>query len=298
MSTLQASANSTLGNGHFTYRSRGATFFEGEVENIPMPPAPVSTEEAVEAMFEDGYVIFRGVLNKAEVAEVRAMFDAAGGPDEQYHVKDWCFNKHVFTDFMTDPRLLQYIDRPGIIDVADAIHKVPDLKSEGAIVTGGSMWVTGQGRKMGTHVDFQPTTLPESIFEDPDVRVPIFSSTAHYYLNDMRADLGPTTVIPGSHKAGRYPEDETSWHGRNPQAVMVNAGDVMLFRGDVWHGAMLNTSQERRYMMQIHYASCFMGRNYPAMKYDKYWSPEVIAKATPRQKRLLGAAVQNNEKSA
>jgi hypothetical protein len=299
MTTQTMPVNSTLGNGHFTYRARGATFFDGEYEGVPMPTTPVSTEEAVEAMFEDGYVIFRGVLNKQEVATLRAHFDASGGPDEQYHVKDWCFNKHVTLDFPNDPRLLQYIDRPGIIDVADAIHKVPDLKSEGAIVAGGSMWVTGQGRKMGTHVDFQPTTLPESVFEDPEVRVPIFSSTAHYYLNDMRADLGPTTVIPGSHKAGRYPEDQSGWRGQNPKAVMVNAGDVLLFRGDIWHGAGMNTSTEKRYMMQVHYASCFMARHYPAMKYDKYWNQAVIDKATPRQKRLLGAApVQNNAKSA
>ena len=160
------------------------------------------------------------------------------------------------------------------------------------------MWTTGQGRKMGLHVDFQPVTLPESIFEDPEVRVPIFTSTAHFYLNDLRAELGPTTVIPGSHKAGRYPEDETSWRGCNPQAVMLNAGDVMLFRGDVWHAALLNTSEERRYMMQVFYACDFMAQHFPAMKYDKYWSPAVIDKATPRQKRLLGAPVQNNAKSA
>jgi hypothetical protein len=288
MTTAQMSPTLDVGNGHFRYRNRGKTVYEGELESLHMPTGPVSTEDAIQAMYEDGYVIFPGVLNRQEVADLRAYYDAQGGPDEKYVVENWCFNKQLGLDFPNDPKLLDYIDRSGIIDVVDAIHDVPDRKDRGGIVTGGSMWITGKGRRMGVHVDFQPMTLPESIYYDPEVRIPIFSSTAHFYLNDMRADLGPTTVIPGSHKAGRYPEDQNTWHDRAPKAVMVNAGDVMLFRSDIWHGAWMNTSEERRYMMQVFYTSPFMARHYPAMRFDKYWSPAVIEKATPRQRRLLG----------
>jgi len=248
-------------------------------------------------MHEDGYVIFPGVLNPQEVKDLKAYYDAKGGPDEKYTVEGWCFNKQLGLDFPNDPNLLKYIDQPGIIDVVDAVHDVPDYQQRGAIVTGGSMWITGKGRQMGTHVDFQPMTLPESIYRDPEYRIPICSSTAHYYLNDMRAELGPTTVIPGSHKAGRYPNDETSWNGENPKAVMVKAGDVMLFRSDIWHGAWMNSAEnERRYMMQVFYTSPFMTRHFPAMKYDKYWSKDVIEQATPRQRRLLGAEMPKAEK--
>jgi hypothetical protein len=287
--TTQSLATATeIGNGHFRLRSKGATTYEGELESLPMPTGPVSVSSAIEAMYEDGYVIFPGVLSRQEVADLRAHYDAQGGDDSKYEMPNWCFNKQLGLDFPNDPKLLNYIDRPGIIDVADAIHDVPDRKDRGAIVAGGSFWITGPGRKMGVHVDFQPMTLPESLYFDPEVRIPIFSSTAHFYLQDMRADLGPTTVVAGSHKAGRFPEGETSWHDNKPKAVMVNAGDVMLFRSDVWHGAWMNSSNERRYMMQIFYTSPFMGRGYPAMRFDKYWSPAVIEKATERQRRLLG----------
>ena len=280
------------GNGHFRHRSRGRTVYEGELENLPMPVGPVSTQEAVEAMYEDGYVIFPGVLSRAEVADLRTCYDGKGGPDAQYEVKNWCFNKQLALDFPNDPKLLDYIDRPGIIEVADAIHDVPDRPQRGGLVAGGSMWITGRGRRMGVHVDFQAMTLPEEVCGDSRVRIPILSSTAHFYLNDMRAELGPTTVIPGSHKAGRYPEDQTEWHGCRPKAVMVNAGDVMLFRSDIWHGAWMNTSEERRYMMQVFYVSPFMATGFPGMRYEKYWSRAVIDKATPRQRRLLGGAIQ------
>ena len=39
-----------------------------------------------------------------------------------------------------------------------------------------------------------------------------------------------------------------------------------------------------------------MTRSYPAMKYDKYWSKDVIDQATPRQRRLLGADMPKVEK--
>ena len=291
MTTQHLPVTSDIGNGHFRHRGRGNCDFNGELESLPMPVGTPSIEEAIEAMHEDGYVIFPGVLSRREVADLRAYYDGKGGPDEKYEMPNWCFNKQLGLDFCNDPKLLDYIDRPGIVEVVDAIHDVPDRQVRGASVTGGSMWITGSGRKMGVHVDFQPMTLPEAIYYDSEVRIPIMSSTAHFYLNDMRADLGPTTVIPGSHKAGRYPENQTSWHGASPKAVMVNAGDVMLFRSDIWHGAWMNSSKERRYMMQIFYASPFIERNFPAMRYDKYWSQEVIDKATPRQRRLLGGAV-------
>jgi ectoine hydroxylase-related dioxygenase (phytanoyl-CoA dioxygenase family) len=296
MTTQQLSATLDIENGHFRYRTRGQTIYEGKLENLPMPTGPVSSADAIEAMYEDGYVIFRGVLDRQQVADLRAHFDAQGGPDEKFIVPNWCFNKQLNLDFPNDSKLLDYIDSPRIIEVVDAIHNVPDHRARGAVVTGGSMWITGRGRRMPVHVDFQPMTLPESVHSDPETRIPIFSSTAHFYLNDMRADLGPTTVIPGSHKAGRFPEDETAWHGRNPQAVMVNAGDVMLFRSDVWHAAWMNSSEERRYMMQIFYGCAFMAQHFPAMKYDKYWSQTVLDKASTRQRRLLGAVIPNDAK--
>ena len=133
-------------------------------------------------------------------------------------------------------------------------------------------------------------SLPESVHENPAITIPMFSITAHFYLNDVTTELGPTTLIPGSHKAGRPPRDETTWHGMAPQAAIVRAGDVLLFRGDLWHGSGMNSCQtERRYMMQIHYGSGLVERQYPAMQYESLWSPEVIAQATPEQKQLLGA---------
>lgn len=98
-----------------------------------------------------------------------------------------------------------------------------------------------------------------------------------------------TCVIPGSHHAGRAPRPgELAWHGRSAEPVLCRAGDVLVFRSDLWHAGSRNRSAERsRYLLQIHY-----GRRMVAQKFSPYleftFDPVVLAAATPRQRRLLG----------
>lgn len=269
--------------GHHLEKGAGKTVYEGPLVNLP-DLGRLSAEEATARMFSDGYVVFPGALDRDEAAELRAIMDEKGGPDDsKWDVPHWCYNRHQGTDYWQDPRLLTYIDRPGVIDVVQAIH------DPGAHVTGGSFWTTGHGRAMGIHIDYLPISLPESVHDDPRIQVPIFTSTVHFYLNDIALDLGPTTLIPGSHRAGRPPVDETTWHEIAPQAAMVRAGDAVLFRGDIWHGAAMHTRRaERRYIMQVHYGNQIVRKEYPPMRHESLWNPEVVAQATPRQRQLLG----------
>ena len=107
------------------------------------------------------YAIVPGVLNATEVSELRAKMDASGGPDSQYEVKNWCFNKHLPVEFHRDPFFLRYVDRPGVVDIVEAIHG-PDCHA-----TGGTLWITGAGRNMGIHLDYQPLGMPWGISGRP-----------------------------------------------------------------------------------------------------------------------------------
>jgi hypothetical protein len=271
-------------NGHNTPKTYGSghgSKFRGQIENVYGNPGGYTLPEAVELMHSDGYVIFRNVLNQEEVAALRAKIDGMGGADEQYNMKDWCFNKHVCIDYTQDAHLVEYIDKGIIADVCDTVMG-------GCVVGGGSLWVTGKGREMGIHVDALPVPLPEDILKDTRVRVPVFGGTAHYYLNDMVLELGPTLLIPGSHRAGRPPADESTWNGLAPCAAMVKAGSVVLFRNEIWHGAAMNSSTEKRYIMQVHYRSMSITRPYGPVGAECDYSEQVLKVATPRQKRLLG----------
>ncbi|AIE83708.1 phytanoyl-CoA dioxygenase family protein [Fimbriimonas ginsengisoli] len=268
-------------NGHNEVRSIGDTVYRGEIPNLPYP-AEFHVEAAIEGMHRDGYCILPRVLDADGVRRLRDKIDGSGGPDEQYEVAKWCFNKHLPSDYMHDPEMLQYIDPPDMIAVLEG------CMGQFFQVIGGTLWVTGQGRQMPLHVDFLPFPLPEDVTHDPRITIPIFFATAHYYLDDLTLDLGPTTIIPGSHRAGRPPTNETSYEGVVPHAVMLKAGDVCLFRSDLWHAAAMNTSERRRYMVQVHYAHSTMGKWFPPIELEQYWSAEVLTAATPQQRRLLG----------
>ena len=267
--------------GHNEVRSIGDTIYRGEVPNLPYPER-FDLDAAIEGMHRDGYCIFPRVLDPDGVAKLRHKMDTSGGPDEQYEVAKWCFNKQLQSDYMQDPEMLQYIDQPDVISVLEG------CMGQFFQVIGGSLWVTGRGRQMGIHIDFLPFPLPEDVANDPRITIPIFMATAHYYLDDLTLDLGPTTIIPGSHRAARPPNNETSYNGIVPHAVMLKAGDVCLFRSDLWHAAAMNSSEKRRYMVQVHYAHSTLGKWFPQIEWENYWSPEVLAAASPLQRRLLG----------
>jgi ectoine hydroxylase-related dioxygenase (phytanoyl-CoA dioxygenase family) len=96
-------------------------------------------------------------------------------------------------------------------------------------------------------------------------------------------------VIPGSHLSGRAPgKGENAWNGRELQSVVCRAGDVLFFRCEIWHSGSLNaTKDQTRYLLQVHY-----GRRQVAQHFSPFmtWQfhPDVLAKASPRQRRLLG----------
>jgi ectoine hydroxylase-related dioxygenase (phytanoyl-CoA dioxygenase family) len=249
--------------------------------NLPRPEK-FDLEAAIVGMHRDGYCVFPNVLDAEGVAKLRHKMDTGGKPDDAYYVPNWAFNKQLSSNYPQDPEMLQYIDKPDVLAVCEAIF------GEHFHVIGGSLWMTGQGRGMGIHVDYLPVPLPEAVLKDESFTIPIFMATAHYYLDDLTLDLGPTTIVPGSHRAGRPPQDETSFNGVVPHAVMLKAGDVCLFRSDLWHGAAMNTSDKRRYMVQVHYAHSSVGKWYPSLREESLWSPAVLAELTETRKKLLG----------
>ena len=71
-----------------------------------------------------------------------------------------------------------------------------------------------------------------------------------YYPQDTPVELGPTGVVPMSHY---YSTGEGS--GVSPeQPVVGEAGTVAFANYDLWHRAMPNSSEKRRYMMKFLYA--------------------------------------------
>jgi ectoine hydroxylase-related dioxygenase (phytanoyl-CoA dioxygenase family) len=237
--------------------------------------------DLLRAMHGHGFVLLHGVLAPQQIEAVRTAIDRL----EPIH---WDYqglvDDHYKCVFNRDPFWLPFLDLLDVIKLAEA------CLGDDCHVIGQTAWRSHPGFVGGElHADYLAMELPERCLADPGFELPMQVCTAHIYLDRIDADLCPTLVIPGSHRAGRKPRPgETHWQGREPQPVLCEAGDVLLFRSDLWHGGSRNRTADRsRYLLQVHY-----GRRMVAQKFSPYlqwrFNPEVVEAATPRQRRLLG----------
>ena len=250
--------------------------------------AVYETQAMLDALERDGCALIRDALSETQCARARQMIDTLQPLHWDITVKNarekvsrldrylCVFNRH--------PDWLQFIDRPGVIDLAQAA-----LGSDCHII-GMTAWRSHPGYAAEPlHVDYLPLPFDAPILP-PELRIPIFIMTVQFYLTDVPADLAPTRVVPGSHRAGRAPNPgETSWQGRPSEVVLAGAGDALAFRSDVWHAGSNNRSaRDVRYLLQVHYARREMAQHFSP---DLEWrfNLDVIAAATQRQRRLLGA---------
>ncbi|MEE2657310.1 MAG: phytanoyl-CoA dioxygenase family protein [Candidatus Latescibacterota bacterium] len=251
-------------------------------------------ERQAQAMREDGFTYFPAILTPGEVAELRETMDRLKPvpeySDTERHAGEGEFPTKVLNNaFNRDPLLLGFVDRPGVIDLVEEIH------GNDAHVIGMTVWLTGPGRPPQTlHADWQPLTLPEEVLEDERVQIPVFISTMHYYLDDMYEELGPTHFVPGSHRAGRPPNGDTEFKGQGEHAIICNSGDGLLFRSEVWHRGTPNTSRQMRYLLQVHYAQRMITQKFPPYPHGFRFDEELLAQASPRQRRLLGDHKKSN----
>ena len=261
-------------------------------ENLTLIPQTNLTDR-VKSIQDDGYVYFPNAMTPDEVTELKKAMDKMIPIEASFNrnhtlEKDGFLQKHINNAFNHDSIFIQYLDRPEVIDLIEAVH------GEDCHIIGMTAWITGPGRPdQKLHCDWLPIELPENIIADPHVQVPIFISTAHYYLNDMYDELGPTKFIPGSHKSGRLPNGDTEWKGQTEKSVICKAGDLVVFRSEVWHRGTSNHSNENRYLLQVHYAKRMITQKFPPYLNKFQFDPNIINKCTPRQRRLLGDHAQS-----
>ncbi|MEN5302327.1 phytanoyl-CoA dioxygenase family protein [Pseudomonas sp. TWI628] len=240
----------------------------------------MSLDTQLQALEEQGYVLLRGVLDGVRVALLRCAIDDL----QPLHWDYQGLLEHYKCVFNRDPLWLPFLDLPPLIELAEA------ALGADCHVIGQTVWRSHPGYPgMDLHLDHLPMTLPAWLVARGDFCQPMQILTAQLYLSDIDLDLGPTWVVPGSHRAARSPQPgEQQWQGCEARPVLCQAGDALVFRSDIWHSGGANCSNTReRDMLQVHY-----GRRMVAQKFSPYLSwqfnPQVLEQATPRQRRLLG----------
>ena len=263
------------------------------IEPIPLVAYP-ELEDQAEAVHRDGYAYLPEVLDAGEIQGLRATMDALEAIPESFDristpEKGGFYNKSINNVFNRDLLFTGFLDRPRVIELAEALHG-PDCHCIGM-----TAWLTGPGRpEQNLHADWQPLLVPEDLMEDPRLRIPVYITTAHFYLDDLYEELGPTAFVPGSHRAGRPPDGDTEYKGCPAKGIFCKAGDVVIFRSEVWHQGTANTSDEVRYLLQVHYAQRIITQKYPPYLNRFRFDPDILARATPRQLRLMGDHKRSN----
>ena len=253
-----------------------------------LAPCP-DLESRVEAIQADGFVYFPGVMSPDEIAQLRAEMNRLEGIPEYFDRVDRSWSRSFNNVFNRGEIFVQHLDKPGIIELLEEIHGAD------CHIIGMTAWITGPGRPdQGLHVDYLPISLPEDLIADSRVKIRIFITTAHYYLDDLYEELGPTKFVPGSHLSGRDPDGDTEWKGAGEQSIICNAGDVVIFRSEVWHRGSANTSNQDRYLLQVHYAQRMITQKFPPYLNGFQFDDRMLSRLTPRQRRLLGEHSNSN----
>ena len=135
------------------------------------------------------------VEKNSEVTELKKAMDEMVPVEESFNrnytaKREGFINRHINNAFNHNPIFLKFLDRPDVIELAEALH------GKDCHIIGMTAWVTGPGRPdQQLHCDWLPLKLPEDILSDPRVNLPVWVTTTHYYLNDLYEDLGPTKFI-------------------------------------------------------------------------------------------------------
>lgn len=143
----------------------------------------------------------------------------------------------------------------------------------------------------GPHIPRDP-----SIPWDERIPYPVFAIGAHIYLEDCPLECGPTGVLPGSHKSGRYPPRDRAldvgltYDGRGVVPLLARAGDVALFVSDVWHRRLpTGPGDVGRFFLQVHYGRRDIAQRLRTTRDANQLSAEAIARAdNPRARKLVG----------
>jgi len=242
------------------------------------------TAEEKRALQEDGYLILRGVMDPAWLAELRAETgrllaeegENAGGE----------FRKEAGSDRLANlvdkgETFLRLVSHPELLEAAEAVlgpdWKLSSLNYRAAL--------PGDRSLQPLHCDMGlvPDGLGNAVFN------------SIWMLDDFTEENGPTRLVPGSHRSGKLPKDvlaDPSAPHPDEIVTLGKAGDVILMNSHMWHGGTANrTAAPRR---SLH--GFFVRGDQPQQQYQKRMlRAETMAGLSPLLRRVLALDDERND---
>ncbi len=250
----------------------------------------VLTEEQKRQWIEDGYLVLKGVLSAGEVKHLTAVID---GMDEEHR-------KYLSENPLDGSETEAYtgLNRLNIIEDSDIFVQLIDHPVTFPVVL----------ELLGPFIQL---SMSQAMIRPPNPDCKGFSHALHpdggqamqrirvdknslplqikiqYFLTPLAAsNHGNFTIVPGSHHCP-FPIAQlgNAENPHNAEAVQlcVKAGDAAVFPHALWHGAATNRSNSaRKTLIYCYNHHCFRAYDY------REASPDLLARCTPRQRRLIG----------
>jgi ectoine hydroxylase len=196
---------------------------------------------------------------------------------------------HVMVDLhLHDPLFLDLANNPQVVPILATVVG-PDLQLTEAI---GHNHPAGTPAHIEWHRDWPPWTHPTQILK----------AKVFYYLDDISDDMGPFSVVPGSHTwpddpPGSFNSFAVETNAEKPQyagaqledmpemkKLTAPAGTAVIWNVALWHTATANTSASDRQMIVYGYTH-FWVKQWE----DRTPPPEIVDWAdTPQKRQLMG----------
>ncbi len=225
-----------------------------------------------QALFEidvHGFTVLDGVLDRAEVAAIRAVNERlleSHGEDLVFHGRAG----HITNLPTLDPIYFPLIDHPRVLPLLEAVMG-PEL----ILGSLNSRIVRPGDEAQEWHGD-----VPDQLQRHG---APVMMNTL-WMLDDVSEANGATRIVPGSHRAlRRHPPEGIEV--KFAHQLSAPAGSVLAFNGQCWHAGGANRTDRNRHVLFGHYRVAtrmrFQAdphRNFPPAWFDLL---------NERQKRLM-----------
>ncbi len=235
----------------------------------------MNLENAIAHLDEYGYVVLKEALSPEQAnalrdrsAELAAEEKAGSG-------------EHIYLDGRAQ-RVWNLVNKGRIYEEMIQLPQVLALQEhmlgDDCILSSFTVNLIGPGSPAGgLHVDFPLGRYPQP---PPPIT---FCANTIFVLDDFKHENGATRIVPGSYKRGCPPDPEKEYD----DVIQLEArkGDIVVFHGATWHSSGANNTQQERMILLGFFCRSFMK---PQQDQFRLACPEVVARATPTLKRLLG----------
>jgi ectoine hydroxylase-related dioxygenase (phytanoyl-CoA dioxygenase family) len=252
--------------------------------NSTLQKVPVRLSEDQRSFFEEnGYLIVPGALSDEEIAHFTRVVDELAADDRVRCGTEADSNVEIRNAIARSDELLPLLDWPSTFPLmAQIMGWNIQLTTSHVFVRMPTPGVESSFKASGWHADGPNPPFPEI----NGVRPRMYAKIGYFLTDLSEPDKGNLRVVPGSHLRARKPEtDPTTGDPVGAIQVLTRPGDAVFFEQRTWHAVGPNYAAHPRKNIYIGYCHRYL----KAIDFLTQ-SPQLIAKANPIQRQLLGHA--------